>query len=303
MAAIQPPNPAAPPEIVEAYDFEHPDRPIRVDLNTLTRYVLHLRGFDADAIMPSIRHPRWPNQEFFLTCVLGSPDGRWFVQGGPAPSREEWQSLVRRSPSSALKTLARVPPDQAAEILFRAGCEPLPNFDEAVQASATGGNPTQTVDPLVEDLVGAVRARPSATPSPKEDQAAAGPGATPRGDAETTGSASTGAAVSDSAAPKPKRTRKARRVKKPPRPSTLKELAAAIRRDSPRQKRVPRFLDLIADNDDVSFHDIEDKVHEAVVEDCTIEKTIVKARKAIIDARLPFTLVVSDRRVSKKPIP
>jgi hypothetical protein len=101
-------------------------------------------------------------------------------------------------------------------------------------------------------------------------------------------------------APKPKRPRKAGRPKKPPRPTTLKELAAAIRRDHPRRKRVPRFLDLIADNDDVSFEEIKEKVHQAVVEEVTVEKTITDARKAIVDARLPIALVVSDRRVSQK---
>jgi hypothetical protein len=112
-----------------------------------------------------------------------------------------------------------------------------------------------------------------------------------------------GEPAADPAAPKPKRPGKVRRSKKSPCPTTLKELAAAIRRDHPRQRRVPRFLDLIADNDEVSYEEVAEIVHEAIVEDETIEKTIANARKAIIGARLPLALVVSDRRVSKKPIP
>jgi hypothetical protein len=99
------------------------------------------------------------------------------------------------------------------------------------------------------------------------------------------------------------RSRTVRRTRKPPRPRTLKELAAAIRRDHPRRRNVHRFLDLIADNDEVSFEEIADKVHQANVEDDAIEKTIGKARKAIVGAILPVSLVVSDRRVSKRPIP
>jgi hypothetical protein len=144
-----------------------------------------------------------------------------------------------------------------------------------------------------------------------------GPAETPRKDRQAAGPAPSGTAAqpdppegdrtrppaTGSVAPKPERPRKAGRTKKPPRPTTLKELAAAIRRDHPRQKRVPRFLDLIADNDDVSFEEIEEKAHQAVVVDEAIEKTIAKARKAIIGARLPIALVVSDRRVSKRTIP
>jgi hypothetical protein len=232
--------------IVQAYDFEAPDRPTFVDVNAVTTYHLFLNAFECEAIMPSIRHPRWPGQEFFLTSLLSSPDDRWFAQGGPAPTREKWQSLAYRDPGSALNTLARVPPEEAAAILIQARFELPPDLAATIQAIAKGAKPTR---------------------------------------------------------PAEMRTRKARRTKKPPRPTTLKELAAAIRRDNPRQKRVPKFLDLIADNDDVSFEQIATVAHEAVVEDEAIEKTITKARKAIVGARLPIALAVSDRRVSKKSVP
>jgi len=50
---------------------------------------------------------------------------------------------------------------------------------------------------------------------------------------------------------KPKRVQKT----KPPRPTTLAELAAAIRRDNPRQRNVPKFLELYGGRERPRFRD------------------------------------------------
>jgi hypothetical protein len=128
--------------------------------------------------------------------------------------------------------------------------------------------------------------RPAVTQPP-----APSPAPTPRGDEQA---AETASGIPK--ATKSKRTQKRR----PARPKTLHELADAIRRDRPRQRNVPKFLDLIADENVVDFNDIRDKVHGAKVDDDAIKKTISNARAAIIEARLHITLIVSDRRVYKK---
>jgi hypothetical protein len=96
-----------------------------------------------------------------------------------------------------------------------------------------------------------------------------------------------------------KRKRTRQRKPKPPRPTTLQELAAAIRRDHPRQRNVPKFLELIADRDEVGFDEIADVAHGARVEDNAVEKTVIKAKRLIAKARLPIILTTSERRVFK----
>jgi hypothetical protein len=86
-------------------------------------------------------------------------------------------------------------------------------------------------------------------------------------------------------------------------PTTLTELANAIRRDNPRRRKVPRFLELIEHKREVDFETIADEAHGANVEDNTIEKTVIEARKAIVKAGLRISLHISDRRVLKKPLP
>jgi hypothetical protein len=179
--------------------------------------------------------------------------------------------------------------------------KPNPDLAATVQAIASGGSPLRTEAPRPVAATGEGHKKATTTPSLRGDQVVASPMPPNRREEETTGSAASGMAASGLAAPK--RIRKVRRAKVPPRPKTLKELAAAIRRDHPRQRNVPRFLSLIADNDEVTFADIEDKVHQAKVEDEAIEKTITNARKAIVSAKLPIALVVSDRQVNKKAIP
>jgi hypothetical protein len=98
------------------------------------------------------------------------------------------------------------------------------------------------------------------------------------------------------ASTRPKRTMKPRAA----RLKNLRELAAEIRRDRSRQRNVPRFLELIEDQDEVTFEDIRDKVHGANVEDDAIRKTVVNARKFIVKANMPYELVVSSRTVLKK---
>jgi hypothetical protein len=95
------------------------------------------------------------------------------------------------------------------------------------------------------------------------------------------------------------------RIRKPKlaRPASLKELADAIRKKHPRQRNVPKFLDLIADRDAVDFDEIAMSVHGAMVEDNAVQKTVIKAKKAIAEARLPVNLVTSERRVLKTQAP
>jgi hypothetical protein len=85
--------------------------------------------------------------------------------------------------------------------------------------------------------------------------------------------------------------------------SALRELAAKIRREHPRQRKVPKFLELIAEQDEVGFDEIADKVHGAPVDDDAVEKTVLAARKAIVEAHLPLAIHVSGRRVLKKYLP
>jgi hypothetical protein len=186
-------------------------------------------SFSTDAMMPSIRHAKWPNQKFFIRCLYNSPDGRWFALGGPAGSRQEWQSLVKKGPVPT--ELVQVRAEQAAAV-FPPGFELPPDLAATVQAIASEGNPPAT---------------PASVPL-----------------------------------------------------KTLIELANKIRRDHPRQRNVPKFLELIAHEDPVDFDMIRDKVHEAEVEDNTVDKTIIKARQAIVEARIPITISVSARRVYKK---
>jgi hypothetical protein len=98
-----------------------------------------------------------------------------------------------------------------------------------------------------------------------------------------------------------RRAKKTTRPEKPAPPKTLTELAKAIRKRCPRKRNVPKFLELIEDQDEVDYDTIKDEVHGAMVEDFAVERTIIEARKEIIAARLPYTIHVSDRRVLKKP--
>jgi hypothetical protein len=82
----------------------------------------------------------------------------------------------------------------------------------------------------------------------------------------------------------------------------LIELANAIRRDHPRQRNVPKLLELLAVESVVDFETIRDKVHGAKVDDDAVEKTILRARRAIIEARLPIRITVSDRKVLRSEI-
>jgi hypothetical protein len=130
----------------------------------------------------------------------------------------------------------------------------------------------------------------------------AGPAAPPRGN-EQGGEIASGTPAQP-AATKPKPTRKPKRTRnpRPVRPKTLRELAAEIRRDHPRQRNVPGFLELIEEKSEVDFDEIADKVHGARVDDDAIEKTVIGARKAIVKARLRFAIHISGRQVLKKSI-
>jgi hypothetical protein len=84
-----------------------------------------------------------------------------------------------------------------------------------------------------------------------------------------------------------------------PRPTTLEELAPWLRRKYPQRCVVAKFVEMIADRDEVDFDEIKSFAHEAVVEDSAVEKTVYRAKKAIAEARLTVTLTISRRRVIK----
>jgi hypothetical protein len=277
-SGISPPGAASGPDIVPATGIEGREDPTFVDLSTVTTYVPSLRGLDADAAMPSIRHKGWPAQEFFALHLLSSPDGRWFARGGPAHSREEWQSLVRQGIAtgqlSALTELAQVRPEQAAKILIRAGFELPPDLAAMVQVISTGSNSAGTPEPKAGAVGDAKVAVPEAD---RQAHEATGSQSPALGEPKQT------ASTSD--------------------PSPLIELANSIRRDHPRKRNVPNFLELIAHHDVVDFNTIADKAHGSEVDDNAIEKTVIKARKAIVEANLPFSICISDRRVLKKCLP
>jgi hypothetical protein len=88
----------------------------------------------------------------------------------------------------------------------------------------------------------------------------------------------------------------------PPRtaPTTLRELAALVRREKPKQSAVARLLDLMHDNDEVTFETLQERVHLADVDDDAIKAKIKVARQWIKDQTLPFQLVISDRRLSRR---
>jgi hypothetical protein len=79
----------------------------------------------------------------------------------------------------------------------------------------------------------------------------------------------------------------------------VRELAGWLRHKYPQRCVVPKFLELIADRDEVDFDEIKSVAHEAMVEDSAVEKTVYRAKKAIAKARLPVTLSISRRRVIK----
>jgi hypothetical protein len=271
---VVPPDPELQPEVVAAYDFEDPDRPTFVDANRLTSYHLFMNAFACEDIMLSIRHPKWPTEEFFLTCLLSSPDGRWFARGGPGPSRAEWQSHARRDPSSALTTLARIRPEQAAELLLRAKFE-LPAdlaamVTKIASEKSTGSEETGPASP------GPVEGSPLAMA--QENPGASRPSTNDKAGHEQTGI--------------------------PRLPTALTELAHVIRSNHPHQRNVPRFLELIALERVVSFDRIAEDVHEYPLAcDSAIEKTVSGARKAIAEAVLPFNIRISDRKVYRVDLP
>jgi hypothetical protein len=78
-AAIDLPNPLAPPNRVAAISLEDPAQPTFVDLSKVETYHPPLMGLTRETMMPSIRHPKWPGQDFFMLSISGSPDGRWFA--------------------------------------------------------------------------------------------------------------------------------------------------------------------------------------------------------------------------------
>jgi len=78
---------------------------------------------------------------------------------------------------------------------------------------------------------------------------------------------------------------------------TLADLANCIRRERPRQRNVPRLLELLSKRESLTFDEIADLVHEAQVDDSAIEKTIRQTQHVIVKAGLPYRLVTSNRTV------
>jgi hypothetical protein len=83
---------------------------------------------------------------------------------------------------------------------------------------------------------------------------------------------------------------------------TLADLAKVVRRDNSRQGMVARLLDMVHEHDQISFEELGDKVHQADVYDEAIERQIKAARGWIKQFRLPFELVVCDRRLLRREI-
>jgi hypothetical protein len=85
--------------------------------------------------------------------------------------------------------------------------------------------------------------------------------------------------------------------------SLLRKLAQRVRRKHPRERNVPRLLELMADTNVADFRTIADVVHGACVDDNAILKAIKSARKEIVGARIPIRLVVSRRTLLKRRVP
>jgi hypothetical protein len=83
-------------------------------------------------------------------------------------------------------------------------------------------------------------------------------------------------------------------------PRTLADLAAIVRREKPRQSAVARLLDLLHKESQVSFDQLQEKVHLCRVDDDAIERQIKSAKRWISEYKMPFELVVSDRYLSRR---
>jgi hypothetical protein len=121
---------------------------------------------------------------------------------------------------------------------------------------------------------------------------------------------SSDASTEPSKTPTPQK-RKRTRKPKPPRPTTLAELAAAVRAKSPRGRNVASFLELIDRSTPsflpvtIHFDDIRTICHaEGNVDDDTVErKTLIPARREILKARLPYRINKSGSNAVAQRIP
>jgi hypothetical protein len=92
-AGVEPPDPKAASCPVAAYPRDKDTPSIGFDLSTATRHHLYRRN--VMRVVYSFRHPKWTDQEFFISSILRTPDVRYFAEGMAAPSRQDWHSRVR----------------------------------------------------------------------------------------------------------------------------------------------------------------------------------------------------------------
>ncbi len=83
-------------------------------------------------------------------------------------------------------------------------------------------------------------------------------------------------------------------------PRTFRELATLIRRIRPRLAPMARLFDLVHKQDEIEFDTLKETVHQATVEDDTVKKKITGARELVKAYKLPFELVISDRRLLRR---
>ena len=107
----------------------------------------------------------------------------------------------------------------------------------------------------------------------------------------------------------PKKKRVARKAK-PPLPTTLAELVATIRAKSPRGRNVASFLEIVDLSTQttfpalIHFDDIREKCHgEGDVNDDTVERTLIRARREITRAKLQYRISRSGTSAVVQRIP
>jgi|GEM_PF-7098162 len=111
-------------------------------------------------------------------------------------------------------------------------------------------------------------------------------------------------------ADEPRKRKRPTRKGKPPRPTTLAELAATIRAKSPRGRNVASFLEIVDLSTQttfpavIHFDDIREKCHGGGnVNDDTVERTLIRARREIASARLQYRINKSGMTAVVQRIP
>jgi hypothetical protein len=151
-SAIDLPDQTTPSRIVPAIGLDDPEHPTFVDFSTAIKYYPILKCSNEESSMPFIRHPNWADRYFFILCILNSLDGRWFIQGEPARSRQEWQTRIRLGKN--LTIFVQVMPELAASLLMKAELDLPPGLAARVQTIASGGSLPQFPGPRTQAASG-----------------------------------------------------------------------------------------------------------------------------------------------------